>query len=130
MNAMRNPQAPHLDFGFMSGWIPNNPKAMPSNLDMVIERRGNLLVAEWKRENEKVSRGQQILLSNTASKDGILVLVVNGHTDGGNPVVGKIYRVWPEKPHCRPLAHGVDGLKSVVLRWYQFSNSGTSLKMF
>ena len=49
---MRNAYASHTDFGFLRGVILENPKAMPSNIDMVFERRGNFLIGEWKRENE------------------------------------------------------------------------------
>jgi hypothetical protein len=122
MNAMQNPQAPHLDFGFMSGWIAESPKAMPSNLDMVMERNGNLLIAEWKRVGEKVSMGQQILLTNMAACANVCSFVINGHTDGGVPVVGSIFQIHPDAPHCRLVATGIDGLKSIMCRWHKMAS--------
>ena len=66
--AMRNSQAQHTDFGFLQGVIPSNPKFMPSNVDMMLERKGKFFIGEWKREGEQISMGQKILLRALASK--------------------------------------------------------------
>ena len=55
MHAMRNRKAEHVDYGFMAGWIEENPKAMPSNIDGVIERNGCFLWMEWKLGGESMS---------------------------------------------------------------------------
>jgi hypothetical protein len=52
----------HIDYGDFKGLIPKNPNFVPSNIDGIVERNGKFLVMEWKRPNEKVSIGQQILL--------------------------------------------------------------------
>jgi len=75
---MRNAYASHTDFGFLRGVILDNPKAMPSNIDMVFERRGSFLIAEWKRKNEEISLGQKILLKALANQNKFTVLVING----------------------------------------------------
>ena len=90
MTAMRNPDAKHTDFTDLIGVIPSNPKLLPSNLDMVIERFGHFLIGEWKRPNEKISMGQEILLKRLATKDDIVVLLIEGDTDDGM-VVNKIF---------------------------------------
>ena len=54
MTAMRNPDAKHIDFGELVGVIPSNPRFLPSNLDMVLERRGSFLVGEWKSQSNLV----------------------------------------------------------------------------
>ena len=51
--AMRNAHATHVDFGFLRGVISSNPNFMPSNIDMVLERKGNFLFGEWKREDAR-----------------------------------------------------------------------------
>ena len=61
--AMRNPEAKHLDFGELRGIIPENPRFLPSNLDMILERHQQFFIGEWKRPNEPISKGQFILLS-------------------------------------------------------------------
>lgn len=77
--AMRNAQATHVDFGFLRGMIPNNPHFMPSNIDMIMERKGNFLFGEWKREGEEMKTGQKILLRALAQKH--TVLIITGYVD-------------------------------------------------
>ena len=72
---MRNTYASHTDFGFLSGVILDNPKAMPSNLDMVFERKGKFLVGEWKRTNEEISVGQKILLKQLAILRNLIIML-------------------------------------------------------
>ena len=79
--AMRNPDAKHIDYGFMQGVI--NDKVLPSNIDGILERNGQFLVFEWKRKNEKISKGQEILLKALAKSKGFTVAIVCGDTDNG-----------------------------------------------
>jgi hypothetical protein len=77
--AMRNANASHVDFGFLRGMIPSNPHFMPSNIDMIVERKGKFIFGEWKREGEKISAGQKILL--LALSKIHTVLLITGHVD-------------------------------------------------
>jgi hypothetical protein len=77
--AMRNANATHVDFGFLRGIIPCNPHFMPSNIDMIMERKGKFLFGEWKREGEEMKTGQKILLKALARKH--TVLVITGYVD-------------------------------------------------
>lgn len=77
--AMRNVNATHVDFGFLRGMIPTNPHFMPSNIDMIMERRGKFLFGEWKREGEEMKTGQKILLKALAQQH--TVLVITGYVD-------------------------------------------------
>ena len=81
-NAMRNPNAKHIDYGFLQGEIPDNPNFMPSNIDGIIERNGSFMVLEWKRRNEKISKGQERLLKALA-QNNITVAIICGDTDNG-----------------------------------------------
>lgn len=83
---MRNPDARHLDFRDLAGLIPEHPKFLPSNLDMVYERKGYFLVCEWKRPNEQFGGGQWILLQALARTPKFSVLIVTGNTDAGMSV--------------------------------------------
>lgn len=80
---MRNPNAKHLDFKELAGLIPGHPKFLPSNLDMMYERRGYFLVCEWKRPAEQFGGGQWILLKSLARTPRFTVLIVTGDTDYG-----------------------------------------------
>ncbi len=79
---MRNPNAKHIDYGFLQGEIPDNPNFMPSNIDGIIERNGSFMVLEWKRRNEKISKGQERLLKALA-QNNITVAIICGDTDNG-----------------------------------------------
>jgi hypothetical protein len=123
-NGMRNSYASHTDFGFLRGVILDNTKAMPSNIDMVFERRGNFLIGEWKREDEEISLGQKILLKALANQDKFTVLVINGYSDDTGTEVNNFYKVTKDKLVI--LGKGVEGLKNFINAWYQSSNGVSS----
>jgi hypothetical protein len=116
MTAMRNPNAKHTDFTDLIGVIPSNLKLLPSNLDMVIERFGHFLVGEWKRPNEKISMGQEILLKRLATKDDFVVLLIEGDTDDGM-VVNKIEAFGADG--MTYIGDNVDDLKRFIRFWYE-----------
>lgn len=84
--AMRNPEAKHLDFGELRGLISDNPRFLPSNLDMILERHQQFFIGEWKRQNEQISKGQFILLSKLSLVPNFTVYVITGDTDNGMKV--------------------------------------------
>ena len=116
MNAMRNPEARHLDFGDLVGAIPQNPKALPSNLDMIMERNGRFLVGEWKRAGEALPEGQRILLQALARHQAFKVFIVQGNTDAGM-TVEKLWKV-RAGGDCQPLTASVEDLRMVLRDWY------------
>ena len=105
----------HIDYGDFKGLIPKNPNFVPSNIDGIVERNGKFLVMEWKRPNEKVSIGQQILLKALSSKPGFTCVVINGNTDTTTEV-NKFYKVTPKG--CVYLGQGFDAFKEYYLEWY------------
>lgn len=130
MTAMRNPDAKHTDFGDLIGVIPSNPKLLPSNLDMVLERNGYFLVGEWKRPNESISLGQEILLKNLSKMPNFIVLVIEGNTDDGM-VVNKVsmYGLKTENgwssTDLMEIGNSLDDLKNTIRMWYAKANGGT-----
>jgi hypothetical protein len=109
---MRNPLAVHIDFKDLQGITG---KRIPSNIDMILERHGRFLVGEWKRENEKISLGQEILLKQLAKVDKFTVLVIVGDTDDGM----KVSRIWHLKHDetWRLLGTSVEDLKKYIINW-------------
>jgi hypothetical protein len=109
---MRNPLAVHIDFKDLQGITG---KRIPSNIDMILERHGRFLVGEWKRENEKISIGQQILLKQLAKVDKFTVLVIVGDTDEGM----KVSKIWHLKPNesWKMLGSSVNDLKEYIIEW-------------
>ena len=119
--AMKNVQATHIDFGFLKGVISSNPLAMPSNIDMVFERNCNFLFGEWKRPNEKISRGQEILLFNLAKNDRNTVLVIEGDTDNNEVNISKINLI--SKTGTLKIGNSLEDFKCFLNAWYQRVNS-------
>ena len=117
MTAMCNPDAKHTDFTDLIGIIPSNPKLLPSNLDMVIERFGHFLIGEWKRPGEKISLGQEILLKRLAGKDDIVVLLIEGDTDDGM-VVNKIEAINKDGT-LNYIGADTETLKKFIRFWYE-----------
>lgn len=119
---MRNPLATHTDFRDFKGLIKTNPKLTPSNLDMVLERKGKFLVGEWKRENEQISQGQKILLKSLALQKDFCVLIIYGHTDEEQTVIHKFYFLSP-KGTLKLCGKSLDDLKDFVTRWYNYADN-------
>ena len=117
MGAMRNKSAPHIDFGDLIGTIPENPRFLPSNLDMVYERKGWFLVCEWKRTNEKLSIGQEILLRRLCAVPKFCVLLITGDTDDGMQISD--IRLIAKTGELVPVGSSVEDLKTFVRTWYK-----------
>ena len=119
--AMKNDRATHVDFGFLRGLIPSNPKVMPSNIDMVFERRGYFLFGEWKREGEDMSYGQKIMLVNLAKLPRTKVLVITGHTDKQEVEVSDVTMITRDGLY-KQLGNSVQDLRNILDTWYQKAN--------
>lgn len=109
---MKNRLAPHIDFAELVGLMD---KRLPSNLDMVMERHGRFLIGEWKRPNEKISLGQQILLKQFAKLQNFTVIVVIGDTDDGMSI-RKVWRLLPDNKFIE-VAYTLDGFKKFLRDW-------------
>ena len=114
---MRNPDAKHTDFADLVGVIPENPKFLASNLDMVMERYGYFLVAEWKRPGEEISKGQEILLKHLANMEKFVVLLIEGDTDDGM-VVNRIEAI-NKDGSLTHIGDDANALKGFIKFWYE-----------
>jgi uncharacterized protein YuzB (UPF0349 family) len=119
MKLMRNAYATHIDFFRFKGFFNKNPNATPSNLDMIFERKEKFLVGEWKRPNEKLSVGQEILLKNLAKQDNFTVLIINGDTDA-EMVVHKFWRIVDGT--CVLQGESAEDLKEFMNQWYEWAD--------
>jgi hypothetical protein len=117
---MRNQYATHTDFRDFQGLIPENTHFLPSNIDMICERRGHFLIGEWKKPNENMATGQQLLLKAFAQVPKFTVLVIIGNTDGETEV-GDVFQVALGK--CVKIGNGLQFLKDFYVLWYEFANS-------
>lgn len=110
---MRNKYATHVDFTFLSELAG---KRLPSNLDMIAERKGRFLVGEWKRVGEQISLGQSILLKELARLPQFRVLVIIGHSDNELVDVGTISEM-DAAGELVTLGSGVNSLKAIYINW-------------
>jgi len=122
MVAMRNGSAEHIDFGFMAGWVETNKKAMPSNIDGVMERNGHFLFMEWKRAGEQVSLGQSILLCQLAKLDRAFVILVHGHSNSSGREVLGVSAIRKDGSE-EYLGDGEKTLLEVVRKFYSYAES-------
>ena len=120
---MRNAYASHIDYGAFMGLVPDNPNFCPSNIDGIAERNGKFLVMEWKRPNEKVSKGQQYLLQAFAKTPNFTVVIVQGNTDDGL-VIDDFWQV-QHYGSCTKIGTGVDEFKAFYVMWYEYANEKT-----
>jgi hypothetical protein len=110
---MRNTLAPHINFEELNGLLG---KVIPSNIDMVLEHRNSFLIGEWKRESEKVSVGQQILLKAFAKIPNFTVIIVQGNTDKAM-IVNKFWKInHIGKPVL--VGNSLNNLKDFIVDWY------------
>jgi len=122
MRSMRSASAAHVDFGDFEGMIDSNPKLLPSDLDMIIERRGKFFVGEWKRQGENISQGQEILLKTLAKQSQFTVCVIVGNTDT-ETVINSVLCI-SKSGEYRKIGASLDDLKVFINQWYEWANNG------
>jgi hypothetical protein len=122
MRAMRSASAAHVDFGGFEGMIESNPKLLPSDIDMIIERKGKFFVGEWKRQGENLSQGQEILLKTLAKQQQFTVCVIIGNTDT-ETVINSVLCI-SKSGEYRKIGASLDDLKVFINQWYEWANNG------
>ena len=122
---MRSLNASHIDFNGFVGVIPSNPKLLPSDLDMILERRDCFLVGEWKRSGEIMSDGQLLLLKSLARQPQFIVLIISGNTDD-ETVVTDIRWVTP-RGRIQLIGSSFDELKNFIARWYKWAEGNRNV---
>lgn len=115
MKGMNNPDAAHVDFGFLRGIIKDKPKALPVNVDMMYEINNHFLVGEWKGPNEQISDGQKYALKALSKESKFIVLIIYGVSNEQGTVVGKIYKV--QEDILKPVGDGIKDLISLIQTW-------------
>lgn len=122
---MRSLKASHIDFNGFAGVIPSNPKFLPSDLDMILERRDCFLVGEWKRNGEAMSDGQLLLLKSLARQPQFIVLIISGNTDD-ETVVTDIKWVTPSG-RFKHIGSSFYELKNIIARWYKWAEGNRNV---
>ena len=117
---MRNMFATHTDYADFKGIIPSNPLFLPSNVDGICERNGHFLIMEWKRPDEKVSKGQEILLKALAENPRFIVTIIIGNTDNGTQI-DKYFTVGIDGK-CALAGVGFEQFKAFYRQWYEWAD--------
>jgi hypothetical protein len=117
MTAMRNSNAKHIDFGFMQGIFPN-PRELPVNIDMIMEKNNKFIIGEWKKPSEKISLGQEIMLKNLAKRDNIIVLIIEGNSDDEECYVNKVEQLHTDGSR-ELLGEGKQFLLDLFSAWHK-----------
>jgi hypothetical protein len=117
---MRNPEARHTDYEDLLGLIPSNSKFLPSNVDGIAERNGKFLIMEWKRPNERISKGQELLLKALAKLPNFVVIIIIGNTDNGMNVE-KFYYLQPIGKNVL-IGTSTQEFKDYYTFWYEWAN--------
>lgn len=116
---MKNPYATHIDYFQFKGLISTNPKAHPCNIDMIFERKCKFLIGEWKRDNETMSKGQEILLKNLAKQPQFIVLIIYGNTDE-ETIINK-FEMITSNGNFVEKGKSFDELKVFITKWYNWA---------
>lgn len=116
---LRNPNAQMIDFSDLEGIIKSNPKFLPSDIDMIYERKGKYLVVEWKKPEEAltVNSGQEILLKALANNSSFTVLKVIGYTENTKMYIQKIDKINPDGSY-KYLGIGLPKFKELINTWF------------
>lgn len=104
-------------FDFLGGCLPG--KVEPTDIDQVLERRGNFLFIECKRPHQPIPRGQAILFDSLlelgSERHDVRLLQVVGQPPDRIEAAG-----WWGKS---PAPHTVDEVRAVVRRWWDWAGT-------
>lgn len=117
---MRNPNAQHINFDFMKGVIEDNPLWLGCNIDMCCERNGQFFFAEWKRPDEKLPKGQEILLKALSLNPNCFVYIIDGWSDETGTKIYTITR-WYGKSTL-VVGYSVTYLQQLLRRFYNWAS--------
>jgi hypothetical protein len=113
---MNKPNAKHVDFGFLKGMFPN-PRELPVNVDMMMEKNHCFIVGEWKKPKETLSKGQEIMLMRLAARRNIHVIIIEGSSDDTECYVNKVEEMHKDG-RLQELGTGIEFLKILMKAWH------------
>ena len=121
MLSMNKPNAKHVDFGFLKGMFPN-PRELPVNVDMMMEKNHCFIVGEWKKPNEIISKGQEIMLTRLAAIRNVHVLIIEGSSDDTECYIYKVEEMH-KNGKLEELGTGKEFLQNLMKAWHAYACS-------
>ena len=100
-------------FDFLGGALPG--RVEPTDIDQVLERKGEFLFIECKRPHQPVGRGQEILFDALVRLPGCRLLLVVGQPPDRIEKFGWWRGVLREGT--------VDDVRALVRRWWDWAGS-------
>jgi hypothetical protein len=89
-------------------------KIKPTDIDAIVERKGNFLVFETKTPGIEVPQGQMILLNNLVKTGYFTVMIIWGKMNPEKFIV--MFRNWKKE------YYGVEEAKNIVTKWFHWAN--------
>jgi hypothetical protein len=120
--SMRNSLAKHVDFGFLKDAFPN-PRELPVNIDMIMEKNHYFIIGEWKKPGEIISNGQEIMLKRLANIDKIKVLIITGNSDDMECYIDKVEQLYADG-NKKLLGKGIEFFKALMSEWHKYATQG------
>jgi predicted ATPase len=120
--SMRNSLAKHIDFGFLKGLF-RNLSELPINIDMLMEKNGYFVIAEWKKPGEHIPKGQMIALKRLAEMPRVNVLIITGNSDENECYINDIEQVTAEGKLVL-VGNGLDFFRERMKGWYDRASNG------
>lgn len=114
---LRNTMVQLVDYRDLEGIIKTNKSFACSDIDMIYERKGKFLVAEWKKPNEELSEGQSILLKALAKNDEFTVIRVCGYSENTKLTVYDFHWLKPNGIWAF-VGQGKERLTTFIQNWY------------
>jgi hypothetical protein len=94
-----------------------NPRELPVNVDMMMEKNHCFIVGEWKKPNEIISKGQEIMLMRLAAIQNVHVLIIEGSSDDTECYVNKVEEMHKDG-RLQELGTGIEFLKILMKAWH------------
>ncbi len=102
------------DWGFLKECF-GQTRIEPTDLDGVVERRGNVLVLETKKPGQSIPRGQEILFDALVEKHSFTILILWGQRNQPQRM-----QVW-KRGDSFPVDE--QAVKAYVQRWFSWADA-------
>jgi uncharacterized iron-regulated protein len=87
---------------------------------MILETNNHILLGEWKRDGEEISKGQKVLLQRLSLLPKFTILVIYGYSNDKERHIDNFYKL--DNDILRKQGNGEIQLKEYVNNWFIKAN--------